>query len=130
MRCSLCGQFVTEVDREALLEEHRLEWSEDLVDEFRLDSHVCADADPYGARAWARLADSGMLRPSLAELVSLALERRRVVGRPRWVVFTSTTTTMALESHQVECRGALALDRPRTRVLTSTEHRCHPARGP
>lgn len=128
-RCGLCGQYVSDVDREALLEAHRFEWDEALVDEARTDQHLCVDSDALGARQWARLADSGMLRPTLQELVALALERRRQAGRPRWAARTSrtTTTTMALERHQVEDRGLLALDHVRTRVPV---HQGAPLHGP
>jgi len=45
-RCGLCGQFVAQSDREALLEAERFEWSTYEVDEFRLDQHQCTDTDP------------------------------------------------------------------------------------
>jgi len=122
-RCALCGQFVSEVDREQLLELDRYEWDEHLVDEARLDAHQCVDTDPYGARQWARLEDAGMLRWTLAELVSLALERRRSAAPPAWALLATALDRCQVARHTparytrvLACRVALA--------------RCHPARGP
>jgi hypothetical protein len=111
-RCALCSQYVAHSDREAMLEAQQWEWDEARVDEARLDAHQCADTDPYGARQWARLEDAGMLRWTLAELISLELDRRRVASRPAWAVLagqvapTATTTTIsasAAVSHTTAC---------------------------
>ena len=106
-RCSLCGQFVISEDREALLEEHRFEWSEAIVDEFiAANRHLCIDTDPHGAREWARLADAGLMRPQLDWLIAAELERHRLAGRPAWAVFTCSgtlgTATTALGVCMVE----------------------------
>jgi hypothetical protein len=106
-RCGLCGQYVASEDREALLEEHRLEWSESVVDDFIAGSrHDCVDTDPHGARASARLIEAGLIAPELRWLLEAALERRQADGRPAWAVFT-TSSTMA-----PGVRPALAVRRP------------------
>jgi hypothetical protein len=97
-RCSLCGQFVASQDREALLEEHRLEWDEAMVDDFIAGSrHICIDTDPHGARASARLIEAGLIAPELRWLIEAELERRQAAGQPAWTVFTTAkgATVMA-----------------------------------
>lgn len=84
LRCGLCGCYVRDVDREVMLEPGRWEWSEDRVDEARLDAHQCIDTDPYGARTLGRLADSEMLRPELTPW-SPELDARPTVVRPELV---------------------------------------------
>jgi hypothetical protein len=119
IRCALCGRDVAEVDRDALLELDRYEWDDALVEEYLADMHVCDDSDPLGVRAWARLSDAGMLRQTLQEAISLALERRRPAGRPPWAVFTGYTT---LITPLAPCTRV-----PGRRVALA---HCHPARGP
>jgi hypothetical protein len=96
LTCGICGHYVPQLDRETMLASARYQWDETLVDEHRADaSHVCIDSDPYGARAHGRAADTGLERPTLAELISIALERKLTATRPAWAVFTTGRITVS-----------------------------------
>ena len=95
-RCGLCGQFMTTDDREALLEEHRFEWSEAIVDDFIAGNrHFCVDTDPHGARESARLIEAGLMRPQLDWLIAAELERRQAVPLAGWVTLGSRRRRLA-----------------------------------
>jgi hypothetical protein len=61
-----------------MLDSPRFEWDEATVDEARgVASHICIDHDPYGAAWLGRLADAGLLRPELRDLIAVALARKQ-----------------------------------------------------
>lgn len=106
-RCGLCGQYVADSDHEALLDLDRWQWSEALVEEALVDAHQCTDTDPYGARAYDRLAAAGLVTAEppgskpvratieLAIFIGLALEQHHEQTVPGWVVFAAVVVTRA-----------------------------------